>query len=85
MAFILYLFENRDVRNGRKEQNTGTELNGVSPATMHYSCRLLPNTKISIGSSEVINSGVVLLFSIAFSFLFWASNNTYSIAKIRKN
>lgn len=34
MAFILYLFENRDVRNGRKEQNTGTELNGVSPATM---------------------------------------------------
>ena len=29
--FILDFFENGDVRDGRKEQDTGAELNGVSP------------------------------------------------------
>ena len=28
---ILYLYENRYVRNGRKEQDTSAELDGVSP------------------------------------------------------
>ena len=30
-VFTLDLFENRDVRNGCKEQDTGTELDGISP------------------------------------------------------
>ena len=30
-VFTLDLFENGDVRNGRKEQNTGTEFDGVRP------------------------------------------------------